>query len=331
MWSQFLGDGHLPSPGIVSWWDGDTPVMQDSVFDPSGHAWHVDRQRFDRMLLDAAALAGAEPIEARLVEARLDGKATAPDRWCLELMTATRVQTCVARLLIIATGRATPVAPGGVTRHRLDRLVGIGVTLSEGASSRVADRRTWIEASPAGWWYSAPTPGNRWTFTFFTDADRAPAREGRGVLSRYWSEQLAQAPNTERRLAGLDLSPACSTAALPGVLSVTAADSYRRLPCQGAGWLAAGDAAAAWDPLCGQGIEQALRSASRAARAADRLLRAGKDAPAVLAAYAAHEEEEARQYRERYDSYYGQMRRWPDAVFWQRRRVGNATTWEQRQ
>ena len=333
VWSKFSSDGHVGSPGTVSWWGADTPIEQDSVFSPSGQGWHVNRQRFDRMLLDAAREAGAAAIEeTRLVDVRLGGDANAPDCWCVKLQTSGRVRTCGARILIVATGRSTPAAPQGITRQRFDRLIGLGAVVSPAATLTRVDRRIWIEATPAGWWYSAPMPDEQWTVTFFTDADQTPTREGRGVLARYWLAQLARAPNTERRLASLEIRPgARSTTALADSLQVIAADSHRKVPCQGPNWLAVGDAASAWDPLSGQGIEKALRSGLRAARAADELLRAADGGRAVLADYARHVEEQERLYHDHHYLYYAQVRRWPKAVFWQRRHVREATGRERRQ
>ena len=47
--------------------------------------------------------------------------------------------------------------------------------------------------------------------------------------------------------------------------TVTACSGTARLPCAGADWLAVGDAAHYYDPLCGQGIAKALTSALRGA------------------------------------------------------------------
>jgi 2-polyprenyl-6-methoxyphenol hydroxylase-like FAD-dependent oxidoreductase len=306
VWSAFLQDGHLPSPGTVAWWDGDEPIEQDSVFDPSGPAWHVDRERFDRRLRDAAIAHGADMVEdARLVDAH------AAQTWNATLARDGRLSTYTARVLILATGRARPAVPGGIVRRRLDRLIGLAAVTSARPATDSGDQRIWIEATPAGWWYSAPMRDGAWTFTFFTDADEVPLRDGRNGVTRYWQHQLAQSTHMRRRFDDLELS-ASST------VQTFAADSYRQMPCHGPCWFAAGDAASAWDPLSGQGIEKALQSGLRTARAVDGILRGG-DAAAVLADYAAREDALDEQYRRHRHAYYAQVRRWPDARFWRRR------------
>jgi flavin-dependent dehydrogenase len=309
VWPAFLQDGHLQSPGTVAWWGDEQPLEQDSVFDPSGPAWHVDRLHFDRRLRDAATAAGAEIIDgARLVDARLiDGQ-----RWNVTLTRGGRASTCAARVLILATGRARPAVPPGIVRRRIDRLIGLAAVTSPPVAMASADQRIWIEATPAGWWYSAPMPGGAWTFTFFTDADDVPLCDGRVAVGHYWRQQLEQSNHMRKRMAGLELTD------ISGSLQIIAADSYRQLPCHGPAWLASGDACSAWDPLSGQGIEKALQSGLRTAQAVDCILRGG-DAADALAGYAAHEDALGRQYRRHRRAYYAQVRRWPDAPFWRRR------------
>jgi flavin-dependent dehydrogenase len=324
LWQRFLDQCPAVSPGTVSWWADDQPQERDSAFELFGPAWHVDRQRFDRLLLDGARESGVEIIEnARVSEASLDGDPRATSGWHLTLLRGGRVETCAARVLIVATGRALPpVTDGRLVRDRLDRLMAISWVPDVSVPWAGLDQRVWIEATAAGWWYSAPTPGGQATVTFFTDAGDAPAAAGRRALAEYWMQQLAHAPHTTERLDSFALATSAgSTAALSGALRVRAADSHRMLLIHGPHWLAVGDATATWDPLCGQGIDKALRSAWPAARAADDSLRATDGGASAMAAYAASQEELDRAYRRQYYAYYSQVRRWRDAAFWRRRQT----------
>jgi flavin-dependent dehydrogenase len=84
----------------------------------------------------------------------------------------------------------------------------------------------------------------------------------------------------------------------------------------GDGWIAAGDAACAFDPLASLGIGYALTSGIQAARIADGWLR-GDDglAKAYPSDIARHVATYGAQSREMYVA----ERRWPDAPFWLRR------------
>ncbi|AMY10837.1 2-octaprenyl-3-methyl-6-methoxy-1,4-benzoquinol hydroxylase [Luteitalea pratensis] len=322
LWSTFLQDGHVPSPGTVAWWDAENPIEQDSVFDPWGPAWHIDRWRFDHRLREAAAVAGAEVLDGlRLVDAQrlTAARASGAACWSASLRDETRTVPVRARVLIVATGRGRhPVACGG-RRGRLDRLIGLAALVPAGEPLASVDQRIWIEATPEGWWYSAPTPGGPWTITFFTDADRVPREKGRDGISRYWREQFLGSQQTKQRIAHLtSFAPMLGTVTMPGALRVFAADSYRSAACHGPGWMAAGDAVSAWDPLSGQGIENALQSGSRVARAVHAILQGG-DAGAICRDYADEVEARDGQYRRDRSAYYGRVQRWPDAVFWRRR------------
>jgi len=86
-------------------------------------------------------------------------------------------------------------------------------------------------------------------------------------------------------------------------------------PCVGEGWIAAGDAAASFDPLSSLGIGYAMTSGIQAARALDRRLNGDEEfaagyAPDVSRHMAAHLDQRRRLYR------YEQ--RWPDRPFWSR-------------
>ena len=59
VWESFLSAGHLPAPGVASAWGEDELYETHFIFNPHGRGWHLDRQRFDAMLAQAASDAGA--------------------------------------------------------------------------------------------------------------------------------------------------------------------------------------------------------------------------------------------------------------------------------
>jgi flavin-dependent dehydrogenase len=85
----------------------------------------------------------------------------------------------------------------------------------------------------------------------------------------------------------------------------------------GEGWLAAGDAAIALDPLSSQGILSALYSGLKAAKAVIGVLAGDRDAllqydVSILKLYT--------QFLRDRRLYYGVERRWPERLFWKTRR-----------
>jgi flavin-dependent dehydrogenase len=122
-----------------------------------------------------------------------------------------------------------------------------------------------------------------------------------------WEAQLAAAPATRARL--LPWRPT-------GATIVRAANSQQSPTLVGAGWVAAGEAALAFDPLSSLGIGFALRSGMEAARVAVAMAEQD-DEPA--SAYVASLARIYTDYRTRLRSIYQREGRWPQAPFWARR------------
>jgi flavin-dependent dehydrogenase len=214
-----------------------------------------------------------------------------------------------ARVAVDAGGRAAPLARlAGARRVVLDRLVAVSAFLPRDARSPF-DRFTLVEAVEGGWWYSAPLPDGRRVVSFFTDSDLAPRTREVAAFRR----RLGRAPATAAR-CGVDVRGPELEAA-PCVVS---ANTSRLTAVAGEGWLAVGDAAAAFDPLSSLGIETALSSAAQAAVAVSRHL--DGDAGA-LPAYPSLVRETWRRYLYERARVYEQETRWPQAPFWKRRRA----------
>jgi flavin-dependent dehydrogenase len=297
LWEAFVAGGHAPAPGMVVSWGGATPYENDFIFDPYGSGWHLDRARFETMLVGAAIAAGAERYESRSVDCRHGG-----DGWVVRLP-GPRPRTLRARWAIDASGRAAHLARRqGVGRDRCDRLVGLARFY---ATLTTTDPRTFVEACELGWWYAAALPDGKAVAVLFTDADLLP--RGRPTLERCWDRLLARTDLVGGHLAaGAGATPLHVAAAGSGALSW----------CAGQDWLAIGDAGQSWDPLSGQGITRALTSAMRAA---DAITRADRDGRSALDAYAARARREYRNYRLVHSANYRRETRWREHPFWRRR------------
>ena len=78
---EFLAGGHIAAPGTVVCWGDDEPWETDSIANPYGHGWHLDRARFDAMLLTAAVRAGAQMHQLNSFGTVEHG----PDGWRVEV------------------------------------------------------------------------------------------------------------------------------------------------------------------------------------------------------------------------------------------------------
>jgi len=299
LWESFATAGHAAAPGTVVIWGRARAYENEFILNPYGPGWHLDRARFDSMLIDAAAAGGADIYEAAAADCvRADGGA-----WSVRLMQAP-VESLTAHWAVDATGRSAWLAKRqGAKRRRVDRLVSLirFATISSGH-----EPRTLLESCAAGWWYAAVLPAGRVVAAYFTDSDLLP----RGVLQRHqlWSEALART----------QLISTIMPAAAATPLSIAAACSGNLIPCGGENWLAIGDAAQSWDPLSGRGIEKALASAIGAAEAISAARSGTRNALCEMASAA---EAEFPEYRQTQSRHYRRENRWPDQAFWQRRHL----------
>src|SRR5262249_14887113 len=254
VWEQHQAAGHLPCFGNRSSWGGPEIDTYDFLCDPYGHGWHLDRRRFEAMLVDEAVRAGSVWQERARLEA-LDGEAGA---WRVRLRHAGARRTLPARAILDASGRGARAARlMGARRVTQDRLVAVVAFLGPGGSP-AADSTTLGEAMPEGWGDSALLPDGRLAPAVMTEPGLLQA--GGGAGRREWGRRLAATTHT---LGGIAAS-GCRLVEPP---AVAAAGSSRLDRAAGPGWAAAGDAAAAYDPLSSHGIATAPAARRDPARA----------------------------------------------------------------
>jgi flavin-dependent dehydrogenase len=163
-----------------------------------------------------------------------------------------------------------------------------------------------IEACAEGWWYSARLPDGWVAAALMSDGDIVSAKKlGQ---PENWLRCLQQTDQTRARLAPLDFTGE--------KLRVYPAQSCRLSALSGAGWLAVGDAACAFDPLSGQGIYKALRSGQAAGETIAAFLEGDNLA---LPEYEARVIKQFDHYLLARQTYYALEKRWPESLFWQRR------------
>jgi len=162
LWDDFLAAGHVAGYEQRTMW-GEVGVA-DSLFNPHGATWHVDRGRFDkdlRMALrrSAVSIVGYSSLDVL----RRDG-----GLWRIGLDQRPEI---LASYVVDATGRARAVARALGVRPRIyDRLVALTAQVPR---NRAFDRTMIIQSMANGWWYAAPVPRGH-VLAYFTDSDLAP-------------------------------------------------------------------------------------------------------------------------------------------------------------
>jgi flavin-dependent dehydrogenase len=272
----------LRNYGTAAAWGSPDVVSRDFLFVGAGEGWHLDRTRFDRAL-------------AMLVQDR---------GGTLYTNSTLNANALNARFIIDASGRhATYARTCGAVVRQNDNLTGLVASFAGSTTSS----GTLVESAPDGWWYSVQVPGNRMVVAFMTDADIV--RDRRLHDAAIWSHALHETLATRKRVANATLiRPPIPFPAQSQILE----------PLHGDHWIAAGDAAVAFDPLSSMGIGYAIASGIQAARFA---AIAVEGADPQLHLYDEDVAGHFASYLTRRRAYYDIERRWPDLPFWQRRQT----------
>lgn len=205
----------------------------------------VDRAQFDHALLSDAAAEGVTILSDRVIGYGYDR-----DRWRIR----TRHASIDCRIVVDARGRRACKA----ARKGPD-LIAVCQRFRVPQSAKVLTR---IEAVPQGWCWLAANGGMSW-LQVVSSPEEPSLRLG---LERHLGDFLAAAPKTAAVLS------AATPEGAPLARAATASVSVRQdVP----GALGAGDAVLALDPLSGQGMYEALRSATVAVAAAHSVLSGG--------------------------------------------------------
>ncbi len=304
VWEDFIRAEHAPSLAIRSLWGSTEPTDRDFLLSPYGAGWHIDRGRFDRMMRNAALRSGAEWFECdglRDVERVASG-------WRLKFSTSAGDYHLEAPLVVDATGRASVFARrAGAKRRSLDRLVGVAGYFSSPESAPPIEPVLLLEAAEHGWWYTAPLPEGKLIAVFMTEADIV--QRHKLTQSARWLELLDATLAQGRRLR----EHGCK---LQADIRVVQAESSFLDRVVGDCWIAAGDAAAAFDPLSSQGITTAISSGLAAGQAAAAWLEGDDTAPL---AFAERLRREYAEYLAHRTLYYRMEQRWPESSFWKMR------------
>ncbi len=240
---QVLGPPHRKIRGQLTAWDGPDLVATDFMASPHGAGWRLDRPVFDHALREAAIAAGVTAITGLVSAPERDGA-----HWRL-------ADGLSGRWLVDATGR----------RATLARSLGARVVRDASQIAYYArwtpdvppgQDRTLVEASEFGWWYGCELPGGQVLVGLHLDRSMALSR-GRDQAA--WVEGYQATRHIAPRLGPVG-------ADVEWIAPHDASGTVTR-PAVGAGWIAVGDAALAFDPISGHGITHAITSAVAGAEA----------------------------------------------------------------
>ena len=285
------------------------------LHEPFGHGWHLDRPAFNATLLDAVEAAGVSvwrQTRGRLARTR---RRNLENRHHIAGRSANTACRHPRRRLGSARAGGAP-RKGSPPRLR---CAGCGPRCPgpQGLSSEFHDATTLIAAAEDGWWYTALLPNRRLAVAWFTDPDLLAASAAWRPSA--WWDRLREQNLIWNLISSYGYKR-------PDEVRVRAAGSSLLTRPTGDGWIAVGDAAAAFDPLSSHGIGSALAGGIWAARAVAATLAGDETAFAayserVFASYACYLWER--------HAYYADEQRWPDSPFWRRRQAASSAPAEQ--
>jgi ABC-type nitrate/sulfonate/bicarbonate transport system ATPase subunit/flavin-dependent dehydrogenase len=257
-------------------------------------SWHVDRARFDRLLLDHARAAGAEVREGvRVVDVDVGTGGAA-----VRVQDGGGEHELRARVLVDASGRHTFLGSKLRLKRNDPALRQFAVHgWFENVERGPAETADWIQLHVLpglrAWAWQIPIRAGVTSVGVVTgDADFPKAGE---AVADFFARQVASSPALARSMAG---------ARRLGELAREGNAGYAMERYAGDGWLMVGDAARFVDPIFSSGVSVAAESARAAADAITNALAAGDVRAERFAAYAAALERGIETWRELVLLYY---------------------------
>jgi flavin-dependent dehydrogenase len=299
----FRAQGHIPCYGSTSVWAHPTPGYNDFLVNVHGQGWHLDRSRFDAMLLNQAEARGAVVFHgAQCLGIKADKAADKVNSVRLRAAAGAMIELTASEF-VDATGRSASLAVKMGARKQVDdRQVVISARFRVPARNGFGNS-TWLESEPRGWWYGARLPGDQAIVAIGTDPHLAKAA---GLYDlRSWLFELTNTSLIAPLLQGAGL--------IAESFLISSSHSYCLNFATGANWIAVGDSASAFDPLSSAGIYKALQTGRLAA---DCIAEAR---PEGRSAYQKRVHDDYGAYLVRNDALYLKERRWPGHGFWKAR------------
>ncbi|WP_303301521.1 NAD(P)/FAD-dependent oxidoreductase [Flavivirga jejuensis] len=309
IWHAFKLEGHLQVGGSCSIWGSAESGYNDYFINPHGLGWHLDRNKFERFLANQACKLGAELRTKTLFESIVSETNTG---FCLEIQNEKKETTKIqARFVVDASGaHAIFARKRGPSKNILDRLIFLSGFI-EIPNAVNFSSLTMLEAVEYGWWYFAVLPGKRVIAALATDPEVVNKYEL--TKPEHWLALLR-----ETKVLPLQLKPHLNLC--EKIIASPALSSSLPQPC-GPNWLAVGDAASSYDPICSLGIHKGLLTGMEAAKTITEILNNSNEN--ALKNYHDFLETDFKKYKKSRDYFYGLENRWAHSPFWNRRKNPN--------
>lgn len=293
--SVLRSEVHRHAHSTYSAWGSDILIERNAIVQLEGPPIVLDRAAFEDTLSARAIASGAKRIVRDVMDVRItDG------HWQLD----TGDECIEAGFVFDATGRKAVIASKFSTRFQADKLC-CQYALLTSPNEQEPRPVTLIEAEERGWWYMSVLADQRVILNFYSDTD----------LPSFDSSEYEKNARGTKAISTYLMDYGYDFCGHPRRITT---NSSWIAPAIGAGWVAIGDASAAFDPLSSHGMTTALWSAIEAADAfvAQDLQR--------MQAYADAVAKGVQDYLIAKRTVYSRETRWKNSQFWARRQTNVA-------
>jgi flavin-dependent dehydrogenase len=297
-------DAHERSPGVRSAWGAGFPADKNYFMTTPSMGLNLRRQHVDEALARRAERAGARV----LFDTRLHQLIRAHNGYVATVRDPNGDRAIRADVVVDASGRSAIAARRlGAIRRRHDELVAI-VGRLEGCEPNEDVGRVHVESVEHGWWYGVLFSDGTLLATLMTDASIVQLHSERAP--GLWTEQLRN-----NRL----IAPLANGGRWSGHVDVFDAAAQVLEHDAPRGFLAVGDAAAAYDPLSSSGITKGFCDGFAGA---DALAQSWAGDPNAVIEHRNTQQRDFEAHRVRQNDFYRAETRWPASPFWRSRHEG---------
>ena len=244
LWSKLRNDGHRICHGNLAVWENNSLYSNEFIYSPWGHGWQLDREAFDRMLLNEAKRNGTDILS----NTKISNIHSKNNAWLVNGAD----KHFIVKFLVDASGRSGWISHKlGARRHAYDNQIAI-VGKFQNNIGNDNDSFTLVEASENGWWYTSSLPNGNRIVIFFTDPINAHLNRDRFPFLN----EISKTTHISKRVFPhyiMQNDPLLVPA------NTTILDNIT-----GYNWLAVGDSAITHDPISSYGLTFALQTGFKA-------------------------------------------------------------------
>ena len=299
LWKRFQRINFHRSYGTAAVWGSDEIYHNEFIASPYGYGWHVDRQVFDKMMIDAVLDKDIEYI----FNASVTDLSITNSVWTIDLKKGGSNYSVSSKFVVDATGKKASIATRfGSNKIKSDHLIGI-IRAYTAENNQLAGSGAVVEAVPEGWWYSSRLNEGTTVTCLMTDADISKTKK---LLDEIEFQKSLESTNYTFQRVGKPISE----------LKIKAAHTQILDNIVGDGWLAVGDSASSFDPLSALGVFKAMNLSKIASFAIKDYLMTN---PLGLKRYEKVVKQNFQSYLDKKNEYYCEEKRFKGFPFWDRR------------